>query len=258
MNELEKIAYAKSYINKLANGVNPLDDSVIPDADVINNVRLSRCLFYVSDILQQVIDNGGIIPAAETKEKKAKKKPYALSPEEAERFEYSDAPLTTTEIMNRIAAIGPKEGVKKFPRRNLLRWLFTLELIEEVNVGNYKIRRPTKSGADIGIILEERLGQYGNYNVIVYNLDAQHFIIDNIEAVLAFDNKVYKSKMNLDNQGKSWDKEQDEMLVGLYNRGFTVNEIAKSLKRGEKAIRIRLRKYGIDPDSVIKYEEYKS
>ena len=60
MTELEKIAYAKSYIEKLANGVNPLTDQVVSDMDVINNVRISRCLFYVSDLLRQIIDNDGI------------------------------------------------------------------------------------------------------------------------------------------------------------------------------------------------------
>jgi len=73
MTELEKIAYAKSFIDKLANGVNPIDDSTIPDSDMVNNVRLSRCFFYVSDILRQVIENGGITPAPIVKEKKPKK-----------------------------------------------------------------------------------------------------------------------------------------------------------------------------------------
>ena len=57
MTELEKIEYAKSFIDKLANGINPLDESPIPDGDVVNNVRLSRCFFYVSDILRQVKHN---------------------------------------------------------------------------------------------------------------------------------------------------------------------------------------------------------
>ena len=74
MTELEKIAYAKSFIDKLANGVNPIDDSTIPDSDIVNNVRLSRCFFYVSDILRQVIENGGITPAPIVKEKKPKNK----------------------------------------------------------------------------------------------------------------------------------------------------------------------------------------
>ena len=60
MTELEKIAYAKSFIDKLANGINPLDDMPIPEGDIANNVRLSRCFFYVSDILGQVYENGGV------------------------------------------------------------------------------------------------------------------------------------------------------------------------------------------------------
>jgi hypothetical protein len=51
MTELEKIAYAKSFIDKLANGINPLDDTPILEGDIANNVRLSLCFFYVSDIL---------------------------------------------------------------------------------------------------------------------------------------------------------------------------------------------------------------
>ena len=37
MTELEKIAYAKTYIEKLANGINPLTDQPVPDSDSINN-----------------------------------------------------------------------------------------------------------------------------------------------------------------------------------------------------------------------------
>ena len=60
MTELEKIAYAKTYIEKLANGINPLTNQAVPDDDLINNVRISRCLFYVSDILRRIVENEGI------------------------------------------------------------------------------------------------------------------------------------------------------------------------------------------------------
>lgn len=258
MTELEKIAYAKSFIDKLANGVNPIDGSAIPDGDVVNNVRLSRCFFYVSDILRRIIDNGGIVPPPAVKEKKSRKMPYTFSPEHAERFEYSDTPIPITEVVNRIIAAGPQEGVKKFPRRNLTKWLVSIDLIEEIELNGTKVRRPTGAGEEIGILLEERNGQYGSYYVTLYNSDAQHFIIDNIEAILAFDSNIYKSKMNLDNQGKPWDREQDEKLVALFNEGFSVREIARALKRGEKAIRIRLRNKGIDPDTMIQAQTFEA
>ena len=70
MTELEKIAYAKSFIDKLANGINPLDDTPIPDDDIANNVRLSRCFFYVSSILQKEIDRERRIVPLEKKQEK--------------------------------------------------------------------------------------------------------------------------------------------------------------------------------------------
>ena len=59
MTEIEIIARAQMYLEKLANGVNPLTDTEVNETDVVNNVRISRCLFYVSGILKQIVDNKG-------------------------------------------------------------------------------------------------------------------------------------------------------------------------------------------------------
>ena len=42
MDETAKLIRAKMYIDKLANGINPIDDTLASDTDVINNVRVSR------------------------------------------------------------------------------------------------------------------------------------------------------------------------------------------------------------------------
>lgn len=39
---LELLKHAKGYIEKMANGINPLTNENIPDNDLINNVRISR------------------------------------------------------------------------------------------------------------------------------------------------------------------------------------------------------------------------
>ncbi len=74
MTELKTLERAKMYMEKLANGINPIDGSVIPDGDMVNNVRLARCFFYVADVLGQLIDKGGLTP-----QKKTPKEPFALS-----------------------------------------------------------------------------------------------------------------------------------------------------------------------------------
>ena len=77
MTDLETLERAKTYMEKLANGINPLDNSIIPDNDVVNNVRLSRCFFYIADVLRQVIDNGGV--TKQKKEKKQKDRPQMVT-----------------------------------------------------------------------------------------------------------------------------------------------------------------------------------
>ena len=58
--DLDRIKYVKNYIYKMANGTNPITDTPVADDEIINNIDISRCLFYVNDLLQKIIDNGGI------------------------------------------------------------------------------------------------------------------------------------------------------------------------------------------------------
>ena len=60
MTEVEKIQYAKSFIDKMANGINPLDNTPIPEGELLNHVRISRCLFYVSELLEQMATSGAV------------------------------------------------------------------------------------------------------------------------------------------------------------------------------------------------------
>ena len=180
MTELEKIEYAKSFIDKLANGINPIDDTVIKDDDVVNNVRLSRCFFYVSDILRQVIENGG------TNKKKSGKLRFELSTEELAKFPFSNSPIAISEIAKRLNSLITKENMRKISHRDLSNWLLaTGMLCEQSTYDGKTTKRPTEQGSNIGISTEVRTGQRGEYTVVVYNKEAQAFIVDNLEAIIA-------------------------------------------------------------------------
>ena len=49
-----KVTVALDWITKLANGMNPIDGSILPDSDIVNNVHISRCLFFVSNLLEEM------------------------------------------------------------------------------------------------------------------------------------------------------------------------------------------------------------
>ena len=189
MTELEKIAQAKSFIDKLANGINPLDNTPIPDDDIANNVRLSRCFFYVSDILRQVYENGGV-----TKPKRAPKIPFAVTLEQLEKFEYSEEPIAVSEIAKRICAMANNENMEKVSYRQINQWLLNIGMLCLHDFGGKKpVKRPTEEGNQIGITVETRMGRYGEYQVVLYNEGAQRFILDNLEAVVATEAKKGKS-----------------------------------------------------------------
>ena len=180
MTELEKIEYAKSFIDKLANGINPLDDTVIKEDDVVNNVRLSRCFFYVSDVLRQVIENGGI-----NKKKNGWLK-FELSADQILNFAYSELPIPISEIAKRLNSLITEENMRKISHRDLTNWLLSIGMLfEHSSLDGKTSKRPTEQGSNIGISTEVRTGQIGEYTVVVYNKEAQTFIVDNLEAIFA-------------------------------------------------------------------------
>ena len=181
MTEIEKIAYAKSYIEQLANGINPLTNQPVPDADSVNNIHISRCLFYVSDILRQVIENGGVAK----KKTRTPKQPFHLSFENRLKFQFSDTPIPITEITKRINDLIDSDTMSKLSYKYTIQWLIDLEALSAQTAASGKsVRRPTRMGQDLGISVEQRYGQNGIYSVTVYHLSAQRIILDNLDAII--------------------------------------------------------------------------
>ena len=185
MTELEIIARAQMYLEKLANGVNPLTGEDVGESDVVNNVRISRCLFYTSGILKQIIENKGRF-----KVEMPDRKPFALTPEQLSHFEYSEYGLSITEIAKRFNALIDVIYVKELKTKDITEWLVESGLLTNIVVNNKTRRRPTPQGEAMGIFTEERSNQYGTmYEGVFYSTKAQHFIADNIGAISAYSSR---------------------------------------------------------------------
>ncbi|MBQ9838718.1 MAG: hypothetical protein IJO56_04390 [Oscillospiraceae bacterium] len=235
MTELETMERAKMYMEKLANGINPIDDSLIPDEDVVNNVRLSRCFFYVADVLRQVIDNGGTAPL-----KKIKREPFSLPIEKRKEFAFSDEAITISEFVKRINDLTLSEKMTKLTTTVVMDWLVSIDVMRvDTTTEGRSVKRPTAHGATLGIGVDTRIGINGPYSVVVYDRAAQQFLLDNIDAALEMDRK------KTENQGQPWSPEHDQCLRDLYQKGVPVTEIAITLKRNGGAVRARLKKLGI-------------
>lgn len=184
MTEKEKIAYAKSFIDELANGRNPLDGTELPESDIVNNVRISRCLFYVSGLLDEMI--AGNTPCRK-RSSKPKKLPFAITDEQAANFKYSYSPLYLSEIARRITALVDAENMKALTYNKIAQWLISLNMLEEyADKSGKSKKRPTDQGVAMGISTEQRERNGRPYEAVLYNREAQQFIVDNIQAIIEY------------------------------------------------------------------------
>ena len=241
MTELEKIEYAKSFIDKLAQGINPIDDSLIPDGDIANNVRLSRCFFYVSDILRRVIENGGI----EANVPKPKKADFRITPEQRENIRFSREPISVsvfTDILNETA---DTENMTKLTAVMITKWLQEKGLLQTiVRADGKNAKMPTENGRAMGISTEEMSGKYGNYTIVLYNTDMQKYIVDSIDEIVALKKSAKESKKEASDPNV-WTAAQDEALIGMFRRGAAAAEMAHELGKTVDGIRGRLAYFGL-------------
>lgn len=235
MTELEMINRAKTYIDKLANGVNPLTDEPVSENDIVNNVRISRCFFYISDLLRRFAE-GGFPEAA----KKGKKQPFIITEEQRKRFEFSETPISVSEIARRFNAAVNTEGAVQMRYSGITFWLIESGLLSvDRREDGREVKLPTAAGMELGISQEVRSGANGSYTVVVYNENAQRYIVDNIDAILEAEKLRFKM------QGMPWSQAEDEFLAEQAARGIPVYDIALALKRNISSVRARTKKLGL-------------
>ncbi len=182
MTELETLERAAMYVKKMANGINPLTDAAIDDGDLVNNVRISRCLFYVADVLDKVIKNNSIIEQP----KKARKMPYTLSTEDLKKFRYSNTPIALSSIADLFNELIDTDNMRKMSYKVLADWLVSQGILVVVEDGDGKTKKaPTDKGLSMGLSTIQKISQKGNeYDVIVYDIEAQRFIVQSIPNIL--------------------------------------------------------------------------
>ena len=179
LNENEKLLKAKSYLDKLANGINPITNELASENDTINNIHISRCLFYVSDVLRNLIENNN-----NPQKKKNSKISFSVTPQQLADNVFDDNPITVTEITKKLNNLIDTEEMKGIKTTSITNWLIKINMLEylaDENGKNHKI--PTKNGIHVGITTQERLGMYGSYKVVLYDSNVQQFILDNIDTI---------------------------------------------------------------------------
>ncbi len=182
MPEIDIMRRAQEYILPLARGFDPLTGEEITDDSVINNVRMSRCFFYVADVLEKVIENGGEVNRPVRKESA---KYTLLTQEIIQAFPYSDTPMG---INNLIKALREMLGENEKPLAavQITAWLVSEGYLIENIRADKREKVATAKGNAIGITVKEGTNMQTGvpYRMNLYDKKAQRFILENHNRIL--------------------------------------------------------------------------
>ncbi len=173
MTEAQKILYAKNYIDKMANGQNPLTDEALPDDDLLNNVKITRCLFYVSSLLQELVE-------------------LKSEPQTTEQKHTYNKPKTTFEATKEMIDGFPYDNTHEMYIKQVVE-LTKNEYLLDVTTDGENHKAVSGLGKQYGVFSQLRKDSEGKcYSLITLNESAQRLVAEHINEIAAeqkFDKK---------------------------------------------------------------------
>ena len=183
MEEMDMLKRAKWYMDQLAQGIDPVTQQELPADTCLNNVRMARCFSYVSGVLNKVIENGGFVGKKPT----AKREPFVYSDEFANLLHPKEGSVSIRDFTTYVGDTATRFNMKSPPTTAFTNWLVSKGLLkEEVGFDRKKRKVTTGISETVGIYSETRQGTYGEYVALLYSPQAQQFLIDNMEQIVAY------------------------------------------------------------------------
>ena len=181
MTEVEKIRYAREFLEKLAAGTDPTDNTQIPQGDVARKERVVGCFNYISGVLRRLEQSGGVSAPVR---RPSRREVFSLTDDEKKRIEITKAPVTISEISRHLNNLVSNRTNVKISYNTISKWLVRQGFLEEIHTDSGKMMRvPTALGRENGIYSERRVGATGEFSQVLYRAEAQRLIYDNIDAI---------------------------------------------------------------------------
>lgn len=178
MTELETVQRAKMYMDQLAQGIDPISGQELPEDSTLNTVRLARCFFYVSGVLEQVIRNGGHVGTVQKAE-------FSITPEQLAKVSVSAHPIRITDFSNALMQVVDSNTIKKLNATRITNWLMEKGFLAKEPTSDGKSRRvPTAAGRNLDMTTQLRQSPDGEYLAIYYDANAQRFLLDHLYDIL--------------------------------------------------------------------------
>lgn len=191
--ELEILERAELYLRKLSLGINPLDDTALAENDSCKQLRISKCLTYVSDLLLERINFG-----KKRERKKGVFTPTSISKSDLARFVAFNEPVSISRFIGRLNGLLPS-GMNRFYYQDIAQFLINEGILVSKELPDGKIvNSPTEFGSKVGFI-ESAINFNGEERVrVLCNRLGQQFVLENIQKCVELANERLSQKKTVD------------------------------------------------------------
>lgn len=195
MNKAQVIHHTKNYMDMLAQGIDPISKEKIEADSVVLQPRMQKCFAFVSEILDELINNNGFIALtsedAVRYEVVSKKAPFSLHEDQIHRISVSAKPVTPNTFLNNINRVVDGKRMDKLSIKSVNAWLLAQGLIietKEPTMINKTIRRPSSTSSQIGIqeqeITDSKTGELKKQ--MVFTLQAQAYLLEHLNEIASY------------------------------------------------------------------------
>lgn len=179
--DLEKLEVAIKYIDRMAEGKNPVKNVAVEDDSVLNNPNVIRCMFFIKEILEAVQVNDGVIGGRKAKPSKTPF-PYECLSE----FQYMED-TSIAHFMAQLKGLARDPNVRGIGTKPVTDWLKAKGYLVDILDRYTGKMRPqvTDAGIKLGLYMQDRTSMNGNaYQIIMYSQKAQEYIAANLETIV--------------------------------------------------------------------------
>ena len=111
------------------------------------------------------------------------KKPFLITGEQLQAFDYADEPITIQEITGRVNALVNDPERKELAPADITGWLVSVSLLEMVKKNEQTLWLPTPEGLQSGMLRRYRESDSDEDDVVVCERQAQAYIIANMQKI---------------------------------------------------------------------------
>ena len=178
---MSKLEVAMKYIERIADGKNPVNNKPAEEDSVLNNPNVIRCMYFVKEVLAAVSENGGVIGGRAAKPARS---PFPF--ECLSGFHYTED-TSIAHLIRQFKALAQDPNVRGIGTKPVTDWLrqkgYLTDQLDQYTGKKYA--SVTEAGEEFGLFMQERTSAYGqSYKLIMYSQKAQEFLAANLKQIV--------------------------------------------------------------------------